>query len=457
MTNAPNGLKQDLEAAVRGAVHVPGDASWDDARKAWNLAIDQQPLAVVEVADSADVVAAVRCARRLELPVVAQSTGHAATSDGVSDAILLRMHALDSVEIDADHRIARVGGGTMWKSVMDQLDSTGLLGLGGTAPMISVVGYTLGGGLSWFARRYGLASGAVRSVDLVTADGEQTTVTATSDPELFWALRGFGGEFGIVTSMEFELFPSPGVAGARLLFPGSDTRTVLEAFASLTATAPPELSATVTLLHLPDVPFIPEDRRGRSFVAINAAHLGTPDECVELLSGIVAAGDPVENVIEPVKMSELGVIADDPVDPGPNADLGTLLRTLDADTIDRLLAAAGPGSGTRVLGVNIRHLGGALAEARAGHGGAAGPIEEPYLMFSVGIPGLSGTVDEIIEANRSIQAALGEAATDRSLYNFLGRSSPDRAYDSATLDRLRTLKQERDPAGTFRMTRRLPD
>ena len=457
MTNNAVALKRDLEASVRGAVHVPGDPSWDDARQAWNLTVDQHPLAVVDVADADDVSAAVRCARRLGLPVVAQSTGHAATDDGVTGAILLRMHALDSVEVDTDRKVARVGGGAMWGPVLTELDGTGLLGLGGTAPHISVVGYTLGGGLSWFGRRHGLASSAVRAVDLVTASGEHTTVTAASDPELFWALRGFGGEFGIVTAMEFDLFDSPGTIGVRLLFPAGDSHAVLEAFAALTATAPPELSATVTLLHLPDAPFLPEDRRGRSFVAVNAVHLGTLDECTALLSGTLAAGTPLENTIEPLAMADLGIVADDPVDPSPGVDRGTLLHTFDSTTIDDLLEVAGPDSGTPVLAVSIRHLGGALDESPAA-AAAAGAVAEPYLLFSLGSPGLGdATLDDLDAAQLALPKALGEAATDRALYNFLGRSSPERAYDAATLDRLRALKKERDPTGTFRMTRRLPD
>ena len=455
MTSSSVALKRDLEAAVRGAVHVPGDSTWDDARTAWNLAIDQHPLAVVEVVDADDVAAAVRCARRLGLPVVAQSTGHAATDNGAAGAILLRMHALDSVEIDTDRKVARVGGGAMWRGVLDQLDGTGLLGLGGTAPHISVVGYTLGGGLSWFGRRHGLASSAVRSVDLVTASGDLETVSAQSNPDLFWALRGFGGEFGIVTSMEFDLFPSPGVIGVRMLFPASDARAVLEAYAALTAVAPPELSAAATLLHLPDAPFLPEDRRGRSFVAINAAHLGTLDECNELFSDLLAAGTPLENVTEPVMMSELGTIADDPVDPSPGVDFGMLLHRFDESAIDRLLEFAGPDRDTRFLGIGIRHLDGALAAAGSDDSGVAGTIEEPFLMFNIGIPGLNGSVAEIAAEHQSLRLALGDAATDRAPYNFLGRSGIDRAYDSATLERLRSLKQDRDPDGAFRMTRSL--
>src|SRR5699024_10969367 len=171
-------------------------------------------------------------------------------------------------------------------------DGTDLLGLAGTAPVISVVGYTLGGGLSWFSREHGLASGAVRSVDLVTAGGERARVTAETDPELFWALRGFGGEFGVVTSMEFAIPPSPGVAGARLLFPADAAPRVLAEVAAVADSAPRALSVSANLLHLPDIPALDADRRGKSFIAVSATHLGTTDECARLLAGVEGAGTP---------------------------------------------------------------------------------------------------------------------------------------------------------------------
>ena len=155
-------------------------------------------------------------------------------------------------------------------------------------------------------------------------------------------------------------------------------------------------------------------------------------------------------------MADLGVIADDPVEPSPGVDRGTLLHRFDSTSIGDLLDVAGPGSGTPVLGASIRHLGGALTEEPA-TAAAAGAIDEPYLLFSIGIPGLGGaTVDDLNTANRGIADALGDAATGRSVYNFLGPSGPERAYDVTTLGRLRTLKERHDPAGRFRMTRRLP-
>lgn len=449
-------LRQDLEHAVRGRVHLPGEPTWDDARRAWNLAVDQRPRAVIEVADAEDVAAAVRYAAGRRLPVVAQSLGHAATADGVRDALLLRMHALDSVEIDVERRRARVGGGTWWQAVLDRLDGTGLIPLCGTSSEISTVGYTLGGGLSWFGRRFGLASGAVRSVDLVTADGEHTTVTADSDPDLFWALRGCGGEFGVVTAMEFDLYESPGVIGARLLYPIDDAEPVLRAFAALTAAAPRELSAMASILNLPDLPVLPDTHRGKSFVAVNAAHLGSLADAQAALRDVVSAGTPVENVIEPVEPSTLAVIGGDPVDPVPNADQGMLLHRFDASVIERLLRAAGPGSGTPLLGVSVRHLGGALADPQSGGGGAAGAIEQPYLAFAVGVPGLGGTTVETMRtALIELRATLGDAATNRAPYNFLGQRGIAAAHDADTLTRLLELKALRDPESRFRMTRSL--
>lgn len=448
-------LRRELQAVVRGRVHLPGDATWDDARRGWNLSIDQRPRAVVEVLDADDVAAAIGFANRAGIHVVAQTLGHAATDTGTEDSLLLRMTALDSVVIDIDRRRVRVGGGVLWGPVLDRLDGAGLMPLCGTTSALSVVGYTLGGGLSWFGRAHGLASGAVHSVELITPDGNPATITATSDPELFWALRGCGGEFGVVTAMEFELFPCPGVIGARLLFDADDAPGVLNAFTALTADAPRELTASAGVIHFPDIPVFPEDRRGRSFVGVQATHLGSLDDATQLLAGVVAAGTPVENLIEPVGLSELGVVAGDPVDPSPGIDQGTLLRDFEPATIERFVSAIGPGSGTRLLGANVRHLGGALADPRCGHGGVAGPIAEPYLAFAVGIPGLGGSPDELLEEHRALRTALGDASTDRAPYNFLGRSGIESAYDAATLTRLRELKRRRDPDSRLRMTRSL--
>ena len=208
----------DLRGAVRGRVLLPGEDGFDQAAKAWNLAVEQPVAAVVEAEDADDVAALVGYARRSGLAVTAQPSGHGASGD-VEGVILLRTARLDEVEVRPQERLARVGAGVKWGAVQAAAGAHGLTGLAGSSPVVSVVGYTLGGGLSWFSRKYGWASEGVRAFDIVDADGVQARVTAESDAELFWALRGGGGDFALVTAIEFDLYPAPGLYGGRVLWP----------------------------------------------------------------------------------------------------------------------------------------------------------------------------------------------------------------------------------------------
>ena len=192
---------------------APGDASFGDARLPWNRAVVQQPTAVVHPADADDCVALVAAARSAGLPVALQPTGHGATR-AVDGCLLVRPDALDEVRVDADAGVARVGAGVRWGTLLAALDGTGLVGLAGGNPGVSVVGYLLGAGMSWFGRRHGVASGSLRAVELVDGRGEVRRVTDRSDPELMWALRGGGGELGLVTSVEIDLPWNPSCTAA---------------------------------------------------------------------------------------------------------------------------------------------------------------------------------------------------------------------------------------------------
>src|SRR5262245_1639454 len=198
----------DLVASIRGRIVTPGDLGWDAARQAWNLAVDQQPALVALPLDSDDVRAIVQHARGHSLGIAPQGTGHAAGALGsLADTILLSTRHMRGVEIDATRRVARVQAGTLWHEVTEATSPFGLYPLSGSSPDVGVVGYTLGGGLSWLARQHGLASNHVTAIEVVTPDGEIRRATPSDEAELFWALRGGGGSFGVVTALEFALFP----------------------------------------------------------------------------------------------------------------------------------------------------------------------------------------------------------------------------------------------------------
>ncbi|MFF4624596.1 FAD-binding oxidoreductase [Nonomuraea jabiensis] len=454
-----------LDAAIDGRVIRPGDTGWHDARRAWNLAIDQHPAAVVCAAGAADIAATVRHARAAGLAVAAQPGGHGAIPYGVDGAVLVRTSALRDIEIDVAGRTARVGAGVKWGTLLSQLDGTGLIALSGSNPDVSVVGYTLGGGLSWFSRKYGPAAQAVRAVELVNADAALVRVTQESDPELFWALRGGGGDFGIVTAIEIDLFPEQTIIGGKLMFPVEQSAAVFSAFTELTQVAPRELTIWAGLMHFPPLPVLPEPIRGRSFAVIDTTYLGTEQAAEALLWTLRAAGTPVQDTVGPVPIDRLGEVAQEPVDPTPGVEHALLLHKFDQNTAARLLAVAGSATGTPLVGVTIRHLGGAFADPDRAfaerHGGTppgvASRIEQPYLVHALGVPTSPASMTTLTSAFADLAGALAPDAVDQAPFNFLGTRSLRDAYPPEAIDRLQAIKRERDPHGVFRSNRPVLD
>ncbi|GAB0101250.1 hypothetical protein JMUB6875_02140 [Nocardia sp. JMUB6875] len=274
----------DLRTAVRGRVTLAGDDGFDAARQPWNRAVDQRAAAVVEVADAWDAAALVAFARDRGLTVSAQPSGHGATGD-VDGVILVRTAALTGMRIDPESWSVRVWAGTQWGEVCTGAQDYDLLPVTGSSPVVSVVGYTLGGGLSWFARRFGWAADHVTAFDVITADAMPARVTAATDPDLFWALRGGGGDFALVTAMEFDLQPAPALFGGRMLWTGDKIADALAVFREITSDAPEELTVWLTLLQLPGAP--------APMVAIDHTYLGSAAAARELMSPAERLGPPI--------------------------------------------------------------------------------------------------------------------------------------------------------------------
>ena len=263
------GVLRDL---LDGEVFTPADAEWDEARLAWNLAADQHPAAVVYAESAADVAAVVRFARENGLHVTTQGTGHFAnTIASFDETILLKTSRLRDLEIDPEARIARAEAGVLWQEVSLAAAEHGLAGLAGSAGDVGVVGYTLGGGLGWLARRYGLAANSVVAVELVTADGRHVRTDRDNEPDLFWAVRGGGGSFGIVTAIEFALYPVAEVYAGVLFFPFERSAEILNAWREWVEDTPREVTSAGRLMQFPPIPQLPEALRGQSFVIVEAA------------------------------------------------------------------------------------------------------------------------------------------------------------------------------------------
>ena len=276
-------LLEDLRRRVTGRLHTPGDATWDAARTPWVVNVQQRPMAVLEVLDAHDVVAAVRWAVDHGVEVTAQPTGHGAGAS-LAQVLLLRTRGLGGIEVDEQRRTAWIGSGVKAGELLAELDGTGLTFLAGSNPDPSVVGMTITGGISWFSRSYGLGADSIVTIELVDGLGRLRRVSAGEEPELFWALRGGGGDFGIITRMEVALHPAPQVYGGRLLWPVEQMGEVLRTFRAVTESAPEELTTWYHTYRFPPFPEVPEPIRGKSFASIAVAYLGGREDAEALLA-----------------------------------------------------------------------------------------------------------------------------------------------------------------------------
>ncbi|TCO50841.1 FAD-binding oxidoreductase [Actinocrispum wychmicini] len=421
----------ELKSVVRGQVWLPGDPGFHAARRPWNLAVQQPVAAVVEVADAEDVVALVKHARAAGMTVTTQPNGHGATgrTDG---AILLRTRRLDTLEISPATRRARVGAGVASGRVQAAAAPLGLTGLPGSSPIVSVTGVALGGGLSWFGRAHGWVADNVTAFDVVDAEGHQRHVTAGSDPDLFWALRGGGGDLVVVTALELALHPAPRLYGGRVLWAGEYAAPVVDVFRQITATAPDELTVWLDLLHFPG---------GDPMVAVDATYLGGEDEARRLLAPLGRLPKPLSDSRKVMSVAELGSITAEPVAPSAGSSWGELLTGLDDDAAKTLLAEPiAP-----LLSVQVRHLGGAFTRpSDSPHG----PLTEPYAIYMFGIPADPDTALSITDRQLSLAGSL--PVSGRKPFTFLspGENVSD-AFSAEVVIRLRDIKRRRDPRPVF--------
>ena len=429
-----------------GTVTRPGDVGWDDARRPWSAAVDQQPCAVVHATSVADVRRTVRFAAANGLSVAAQPRGHGATR-ALDGAVLLRTGGLDELTVDAGARTARIGAGVPWGRVMAELDALGLVGLAGSNPGVTAVPYLLGGGLSWFGRAHGVAAVSLRAVDLVDAHGDLRHVDADSDPDLLWALRGGGGDFGIVTAAEIDLFPAAELYGGRLAFADADAGAVLRAFAGLTQQAPDRLTAWFSRMHFPPAPHLPDELRGHSFCFVDVVHLGAAEEAEALLGLVRSAGTLLRETVRHLTPGQVGTVTEEPSEGMPSIGTTCALSGLDAETAEALLARTGRGSGVALL--SVRHLGGAMTSAQPPLG-AGTRVDAPYAAIAMGMALDPAQAARTRQALSDLQAGLAPWAVPTGVLTFLPEGAPLSAIvDAATVTRLQEIKRAVDPAGVF--------
>ena len=374
-----------LRGLAGGAVHLPGDPLYDEARMPWNLQVDEHPAAVAYPADRQEVARLVKAAAASGLRVAPQGTGHGAPplAGRLGDAVLLRTSAMTDLRVDASSRTARAGAGVLWGDVVARAGRLGLAGMHMSSPGVGVVGSSLGGGVSWYSRQYGLQCNAITAVELVLADGTFVRATETQDPDLLWAARGGQGGFGVVTALEFHLLPVATAYAGMLAWDWRHARRVLTAWGEWCADAPESVTSVARIFQVPDIEWLPAELRGRKLVMIDAVALGDAETGARSIAALRALRPEVDTFAQ-VPAADIAHLQLDPQEPTAVYANSVLVHGFPADAADALVAAAGPGSGSNLLFVELRQLGGALARP-APRGGALDHLDGSFLVLGVGL------------------------------------------------------------------------
>lgn len=440
-----------LAADLTGPLLLPGSADYEQEIAAFNSAIRHRPDLVIGAATAADVRAALRYAAAHRLPVGVQATGHGATAP-LDTGVLISTRRLDGLAVDPVARTSTVGAGVRWREVIAAAAVHGLAPLSGSSSDVGAVGYTLGGGLPVMGRTFGFAADRVQALDVVTADASLRHVDANSDPELFWGLCGGKGNLGIVTAMTIELVEVATVYGGGVFYPAAHIPAVLHAYPDWAATLPEQTSTSVAILRLPPVPEIPEPLRGQTVAHLRVCHVGDSTTGERLVAPMRAVAPALLEHLADIPYTAVDTVHQDPDHPVLFCHRGALLHELTGETIDALLAVAGPDVHAPLMLCELRQMGGALHHGPAA-GNAVGGRDGAYSLFAIGLltPEKAQTAPVAVDA---VIAAAEPWSTGHTLANLHGPLGDEadraRAWDSTTYQRLADLSRRLDPAGLLR-------
>jgi FAD/FMN-containing dehydrogenase len=449
-----------LSGFVRGPVLGPGDEGYDAARRIWNGAIDRRPACIARCTGVADVVAAVRFARERDLRVAVRSGGHGVGGQALCDGgLVIDLSPMKGVRVDSVARTARAEAGVLWGELDRETQLFGLATVGGIVTHTGIAGLTLGGGIGWLMRKYGATVDNLVAADVVTAEGKLVSASEEENPDLFWGIRGGGGNFGIVTSFEYRLHPvGPNVLAGPIFHPLADAPGVLRFYRDFVADAPDELTTIFNLRVAPPLPFLPEDVHGKPIVMVGACYAGSPEDGAEVVRPLKQFGRPIVDLLESKPYTALQSMFDPSVPHGwhyywKSVELPPLTDSAIETLVEHASAQTSPKSYCIVF-----QLGGALG--RVGEGETA--FSQRGAGHNVNINAVWTEDDP--EADRHIGWARGffdamqPHAADRVYLNFLGDEGADRvrqAYGTGIYERLVQLKRAYDPTNFFRLNQNI--
>ena len=441
-----------LQARIQGQVIAPGEARYDELRAAWNLTVDQHPALIVMAVSANDIAEAVRYARAADLKVAVQATGHGVIRPANGSLLILTAN-LTEVRVDAAARTAWVSAGTKWGKVLAATHAVGLAPLLGSSPDVGAIGYTLGGGMGWLARKYGLSIDSVNRFEVVTADGRIVNASDHEHTDLFWGLRGGGGGLGVITGMEIRLYPVSEFYGGNLYYPIEQAPAVFARYREWIASSPDELTSSISIMNYPPLPFFPEPLRGKAIAQIRGAYCGPIEQGEALLKFWRDWQAPLIDDFAARSFSDIAKVSNDPVEPSAGLSSGMWLKDLDDETLALLIEY---GAATRgplpVVATEVRHTGGAITRVDP----FANAYSHRYAPHILELVGMTPTV-EAQAAFRGhvaqVKQALQPHLTGGVYLNFLeGEEAVVRSRDGFSPEayrRLQALKSLYDPDNRF--------
>lgn len=439
----------DLADRVRGPVLPRGGDGYEEETRGFQTGFGHRAAVVVGALDAEDVRAAVRFAVEHGMSVAVQSTGHGVTVFD-DNSVLITTRRMDGVTVDPETRCARIGAGARWEQVVAQAEPHGLVPPSGSAGHVGVVGYTLAGGMGLLAREFGYAADHVRAVDVVTADGELRRVTADSDPDLFWALRGGHGNFGVVTALEVALQPVERIYGGGMFFDSEHAAPLLSFFREWTAGLPEAMTSSVGMIGYPEIPVFPEPLRGRHVVHVRFA---TTDLAAgpELVRPWRKVAPPLIDEVGELAYSQAGSIYREPNFAHAYDGTNVLLRELDPAVLDSVRKLVGAEAPVPCI-VDLRHLGGALSRRPAVDNAVS--FRDARYILRVLSPIDEAPLEKVRGVHGQLDAAVAPWTVGRSPNFVYGERDPaelkSQLYEKTVADRLAVVKSVHDPSNVFR-------
>jgi hypothetical protein len=451
----------DRLPGVRGPVFTKDTPGYGDEVLVFNRAVKHQPAIVVGAVDAADVSTAVTFASEHGLNIAILNTGHGPAVPADGEAVMITTKRMCGVGIDVRSRSARIEAGVRFGELVNAAAEYGLAPLPGSSPGVGVVGYTLSGGASsTMGRKFGWAADHVTAIEVVTADGQLRRASAQCEADLFGALLGGKSNFGVVTAMEFGLFPVTSLYAGALFYSAEHTHQVLETYRQLTATAPDEMTTSLALLNLPPLPGLPPFMQGRRTVSVRISFAGDRASGARLIEPLRRAAPPLSDNVTEIPYTDFASISNDPTDPAPAVEQFGLLRDLTQETVKAIVDVAGPESASAINMVDIRHLQGAFTRP-APSPNAVGARDAAFAVFALTVVPRGEKVEDYRQSGRELIAVLRPWLHHMTSPCFQGPGDATvertrKAYDPKIYDQLQAVKATYDPHNRFRFNHNIP-